>query len=77
MLAKTFCKTCGINMTNECLTLSKERLAQLPERAAKSHAYHSKHLPVNVRTLHGVDPLKMVIEQFDGKNIIAGEYINP
>ena len=77
MLAKTFCKTCGINMTNENLKLSDEQLAKLPERAQKAHEYHSKHLPVNVRTLHGVDPLKLVIEQFDGKGKIAGDYIEP
>lgn len=78
MLAKTFCKTCGVSMTNEHLGLSEEQLSKLPEIYRLINENHSKMLPVNVRVLHGVDLKQLVIEHFDGAGKIKQPaYVNP
>lgn len=55
VLQKTFCKTCGVNITNQTLDLSDEEVKGLPEKAYKRWKFMSEWRPVNLRVLDGFD----------------------
>lgn len=60
MFNKTFCKICGINLTDEYnADHNEERKARRPEHAEKWEAWARRHHPVNLRVLPEVDISKM------------------
>ncbi|KAK5995677.1 Centromere protein V [Cladobotryum mycophilum] len=74
---KTFCKICGITMTNSFLDLSSEQLAAMGPEGSEAYSYHSKKHPVNARVLNGLDLSKLQRTKFDGWNKVPGTYANP
>lgn len=77
MLHKTFCKICGVGMTNNFNAITEEQVAALPE--VMRNLYKARHMytGVNARVLHGVDVSKLNTVKADGLNKIPGNYVNP
>jgi hypothetical protein len=80
ILSKTFCRRCGVLMTNEYRDLSDEAVAALNEgtRNWYTSAKGSSH-PVNLRVLNDFDLSKVrpKVKRIDGRNIVPGEYVKP
>lgn len=77
MLYKTFCRICGVGMTNSFRDVSEEEAAKLPEVSRKLYERQHAFTGVNVRVLHGVDADGLKTIRVDGLNNIPGEYVNP
>ncbi|PWI72180.1 mitochondrial carnitine/acylcarnitine carrier protein [Purpureocillium lilacinum] len=55
IISKTFCRACGVPLTNELRELSAADEAALPERTARFYEYAKTHHPVNLRVFPDVD----------------------
>ncbi|GKT48667.1 centromere protein V [Colletotrichum spaethianum] len=77
ILAKTFCKTCGVPLTNQFNPLTEEEYNALTEKAQFWHKWSKDKHPVNVRVLHGVDLKSLKIHHVDGKTEHQPGYVNP
>lgn len=86
MLAKPFCRTCGVSMSNpvNAQTTPDEAATRMPDADAARQdgvrtymAYHAKMHPVNVRVLHGVDLDRLHVKRLDGGKRILPPYVNP
>lgn len=78
LLNKTFCKICGVNLTNEYKTdQTEEHRAGLSESAKKWDAYAQTHHPVNLRVLLDVDIYNMKKRYNKGWSGIPPQYENP
>lgn len=77
MLSKTFCKTCGVPMTNDTNEMSPEAVAALPETGREFYARQKLIRAVNARVLSGLDLSQIPVQRFDGATIIPQPYHNP
>ncbi|KAF4806855.1 Centromere protein V-like protein 2 [Colletotrichum siamense] len=79
ILWKSFCKTCGVFLTNNHNILSKEEHDDLPENAKFWHEKSKGGTPVNARVLEDIDLelLHQMSVKFDGKNIHQPPYSHP
>ncbi|KAG8426628.1 hypothetical protein J3459_007958 [Metarhizium acridum] len=78
ILNKTFCKICGVNLTNEYnADQTEEQKARLSEGARKWEAYARRHHPVNLRVLPEVDIYNMTRRYNKGYTGIPPLYENP
>ncbi|KAF4874903.1 Centromere protein V [Colletotrichum siamense] len=81
ILAKTFCKRCGVPLTNECRSLSDEELAGMAEIAQYYHKLCKQVHPVNARVIDGLDLTRLQIRQVNGagdlKPADTNPYVNP
>jgi hypothetical protein len=77
IMAKTFCKTCGVPLTNAALDLSEDELAALSEGSRKWHARSRDYLPVNLRVLHDFNVRDVKTEKLNGFTHIEPLYVNP
>ncbi|KID92432.1 glutathione-dependent formaldehyde-activating GFA [Metarhizium guizhouense ARSEF 977] len=78
LLNKTFCKICGVNLTNEYnADQNEEQKARQPELAKKWEAWARRHHPVNLRVLPEVDISKMSRRYGKGYTGIPPLYENP
>ncbi len=86
ILAKPFCRTCGVSMSNPLNAdiTPDEAAARLPGADAAQRdkvraymAHHKKMHPVNVRVLHGVDLDRLHVKKLDGAALIPPPYVNP
>ncbi|KAI9147794.1 glutathione-dependent formaldehyde-activating enzyme [Paramyrothecium foliicola] len=64
---KTFCKICGVTVSNNMRKLSDEELAAIPEKLKGFVEGAWKMHPVNIRVLHGVDLKKLNIGKTEGR----------
>lgn len=64
--AKTFCRTCGVNMTNPQNRRPDDRALALSEHARQAYWGGEASHPVNARTLHGVDVKRLDRVVFNG-----------
>ncbi|KPM41941.1 hypothetical protein AK830_g4636 [Neonectria ditissima] len=62
LIGKTFCKKCGVQMTNEPASRSDEEIAAMSEQQRKTWDMVSPMHPVNLRVLNGID-----LKDFKGK----------
>lgn len=77
ILFKTFCKRCGVPMTNLHNPMTDEEQAALPERVQFWHNLSKSKYPVNIRVLDGIDLKSLKPQQIDGKTEHQPEYVNP
>ncbi|GKT59253.1 glutathione-dependent formaldehyde-activating enzyme [Colletotrichum tofieldiae] len=77
ILAKTFCKTCGVPLTNQCNPLTEEERNALAEDARYWHNWSKDKHPVNARVLNGVDLKSLKTLYVDGKTEHQPAYVNP
>ncbi|OHW91626.1 glutathione-dependent formaldehyde-activating enzyme [Colletotrichum incanum] len=77
ILAKTFCKTCGVPLTNQFNPLTEEEQNALTENARYWHNWSKDKHPVNARVLNGVDLKSLKILHVDGKTEYQPAYVNP
>lgn len=81
ILAKTFCKRCGVPLTNECRSLSDGELAGMAEIAQYYHKLCKQVHPVNARVIDGLDLTRLQIRQVNGagdlKPADTNPYVNP
>ncbi|KAK9441369.1 glutathione-dependent formaldehyde-activating enzyme [Metarhizium brunneum] len=78
MFNKTFCKICGVNLTNEYnADQNEEQKARRPEQAEKWEAWARRHHPVNLRVLPEVDISKMSRRYGKGYTGIPPLHENP
>lgn len=78
IISKTFCRACGVPLTNELRELSAADEAALPERTARFYEYAKTHHPVNLRVFPDVD-MGVLREptRNDGANKLEPAYVNP
>ncbi|GJC94115.1 glutathione-dependent formaldehyde-activating enzyme [Colletotrichum higginsianum] len=77
ILSKTFCKICGVPLTNQYNPLTEEERSMLTEDARHWHnVFREKH-PVNARVLNGVDWKTLKTQHSDGKTQFQPGYVNP
>ncbi|TQN72077.1 Centromere protein V [Colletotrichum shisoi] len=77
ILSKTFCKICGVPLTNQYNPLTEEERSMLTEDARHWHnVFREKH-PVNARVLNGVDWRALKTQHSDGKTQFQPGYVNP
>lgn len=77
-VAKTFCKKCGVNLTNTAAALNEGQLAKLNDTFREFHQRAKLLCPVNLRVLNDFH----VSEIKDAEKAVAGAeagepYINP
>ncbi|GJC79167.1 hypothetical protein ColLi_02005 [Colletotrichum liriopes] len=77
ILAKTFCKTCGVPLTNQFNPLTEEERNALTEDARYWHNWSEDKHPVNARVLNGVDLKSLKTLYVDGKTEHQPAYVNP
>ncbi|OAA49624.1 glutathione-dependent formaldehyde-activating enzyme [Metarhizium rileyi] len=78
ILLKTFCRTCGVNLSNEYnADKTEEQKAGLSEDTEKWEAYARLHHPVNLRVLPEVDIYKMTRRYNKGFTAFPPQYENP
>lgn len=75
--AKTFCKHCGIVMTNAHNPLSDEEHAARPENIRAAVEKHKHICAVNARVLTDVDVKRLRWARLDGATIHPPPYVNP
>ncbi|KAH7131238.1 glutathione-dependent formaldehyde-activating enzyme [Dactylonectria macrodidyma] len=78
VIGKTFCKKCGVQLTNEPALQSDEAVASMPETRRKVYDMVKPMHPVNIRVLEGIDlaELEDKIQKMTGTNI-PPVYVNP
>ncbi|KAL7910844.1 Mss4-like protein [Trichoderma velutinum] len=76
LTSKTFCRTCGINMTDFRNQFSREEVRMLSKYSRKVYWWYKETYPVNVRVLHGVDHSKLTKVNAPGATRMR-TYINP
>ncbi|KAF3067940.1 hypothetical protein CFAM422_008106 [Trichoderma lentiforme] len=77
LTSKTFCRTCGINMTDLRNQLSRDEVRALSKHSREIYGRNKESHPVNVRILHGVDVDKLKKVTFAGATVMPSTYINP
>jgi hypothetical protein len=78
ILNKTFCKICGVNLTNEYKPdQTEEQRANLSEGGKRFQQFAKSHHPVNLRVLPEVDVYKMTRRYNKGYTGIEPQYENP
>ncbi|KAJ0315500.1 hypothetical protein COL5a_011948 [Colletotrichum fioriniae] len=77
ILAKTFCKNCGVPITNQFNPLSEEEQSNLVELAQYWYERSKTRHPVNARVLDGVNVKSLKVAQIDGKTEHQPGYVNP
>ncbi|KAM4066690.1 glutathione-dependent formaldehyde-activating gfa [Hirsutella rhossiliensis] len=74
-LTKTFCRVCGVAMTNDANPKQDEVPADLQAGLAE---WTTKHHPVNLRVFPDVDLARLKpAERFDGATKLPPAYVNP
>ncbi|KAI5459314.1 glutathione-dependent formaldehyde-activating enzyme [Mariannaea sp. PMI_226] len=70
LLAKIFCKKCGVQLTNEPALLSEAEIAALSEDGRNLYGFVRPLHPVNLRVLDGLDlgAIKDKVEKIPGAN---------
>ncbi|PHH85937.1 hypothetical protein CDD83_10976 [Cordyceps sp. RAO-2017] len=81
-MAKTFCRTCGVCLTNDfdraCVPDVRGSFGLTPEQEREFARFAETFRPVNLRVLHGVDPAVMrAPERFDGATGLLPRYQDP
>ncbi|OLN88316.1 Centromere protein V 1 [Colletotrichum chlorophyti] len=77
IVAKTFCKTCGVPLTNMHNPLTEEERKVLPDSARVWHERSKKLHPVNVKILNGVDFKSLRTQKLHGSAEHQPAYVNP
>ncbi|KAL7951575.1 Mss4-like protein [Trichoderma barbatum] len=77
LTSKTFCRTCGINMTNLRNQLSQDKVLALSEHSRQVYWGGKASHPVNARILHSVDVGKLKKVMLDGATVMPSTYVNP
>ncbi|KAL6817825.1 Mss4-like protein [Trichoderma sp. SZMC 28015] len=77
LTSKTFCRTCGINMTDLRNQLSRDEVRALSKHSRRVYGRNKESHPVNVRILHGVDVGKLKKVTFAGATVMPSMYTNP
>lgn len=77
MMGKTFCKTCGVQLTNEPAELSEEALAALPSDKLEWFQSGRARHPVNLRVLNGVDLALLTPQRLTMTAEMEPQYVNP
>ncbi len=77
IIAKTFCKHCGVVLTNAHNELSADDHAALSEKTRKFDAHHKHIHPVNTRVLKDIDVARLRYSRLDGAISIEPPYVNP
>ena len=75
--AKTFCKICGVHLTNSRLELTEELLEGLSESARERAKSSAKYHPINLRVLDNFSTKGLKIENYKGFTELQPEYVNP
>ncbi|KAF4333072.1 glutathione-dependent formaldehyde-activating enzyme [Fusarium beomiforme] len=78
LLAKTFCKKCGTQLTNEPVLQSDEAIAAMSDSDRKLYEMISPLHPVNLRVLEGVDLNEIAgkVQKLPGAHR-PPKYVNP
>ena len=74
---KSFCKTCGVHLSNRHVPMTVQEAAALPDEA---QAFYHRTLgwhPITVRSLNDFDFRKLKTRQANGYNGMGREYQNP
>jgi hypothetical protein len=76
--AKTFCKTCGVPLTNSpAAEITQEDVENLPEPQKRRWQMINSHRPVNLRVLDGFDLKGVNSQKWEGFTKIPPPYVNP
>ena len=77
-MAKTFCKKCGVNLTNVAMDLSDEEIEALPDAFRGMFAHTKLLCPLNLRTLNDFHISEIKDPEKTTKGAEFGEkYVNP
>ncbi|KAK5995254.1 hypothetical protein PT974_03653 [Cladobotryum mycophilum] len=78
-VAKSFCKICGVNMTQKVNFLSQEKRDTMGPVLQEKYAWYwdNQIHPVNIRALSGVDAEKLKTRFFEGATLMDQEYPHP
>ena len=74
---KSFCKTCGVQLTNDAADLTEEEIENLSEMMKALWPRIRTHRPVNLRVLDGFDLKDLNTRKSDGFTKIPIPYVNP
>ncbi|KAH6685660.1 glutathione-dependent formaldehyde-activating enzyme [Plectosphaerella plurivora] len=77
MMAKTFCKTCGVNLTNQPVDLAEDVIAAMGEEDRGWFLSGRQRHPVNIRVLHDVDLTKLTPSRMTQSRDMGPKYVNP
>ena len=77
MMLKSFCKTCGVQLSNRSAPLSEEEIAALSPESKVWFDRGQQFAPVNLRTINGLDLSALNVKKGDGFNLILPKYVNP
>lgn len=77
IMSKTFCKTCGVQLTNEPRDLSDEEVAALSDDSRAWYEGSQVRHPVNLRVLNGVDLKKLTPMKLTQGAELEPKYVNP
>lgn len=74
---KAFCRTCGVQITNNVSPLTDEQVAALPDplRAWRTRMLDTQ--PLNLRVLNDFDARSLETTKADGYHIVQSPYVNP
>jgi hypothetical protein len=78
IMEKTFCKTCGVQVSNSAIDLTEEELANLEEKNRGFYNYAHKISPLNLRVLndfHYTDAKES--NKMEGASFGSEKYVNP
>ena len=77
LLSKTFCKTCGVPMSNEPRELSQDQVAAFSDEGREWYEGARVRHPVNLRVLNEVDLTKLTPLKLTKGAEIEPQYVNP
>jgi len=75
--AKSFCKTCGVPLTNGAADLTEEEVENLPDMMKALWPRIKTHCPVNLRVLDGFNLKDIDTKKSDGFTKIPIPYFSP
>ncbi|KAL7938756.1 Mss4-like protein [Trichoderma chlorosporum] len=76
LTSKTFCRTCGVNLTNPRTQLSQDKALAPSEHSRQVYSEGKEFHPVNARVLHGVDLGGLKKGRVEGATVMLSTYSN-
>ncbi|KAI1386358.1 glutathione-dependent formaldehyde-activating enzyme [Hypoxylon trugodes] len=77
LFGKTFCKICGIPIHNQPQPITEEQFNNLPEGHRKWLKSGQDLMPINLRTIDGLDVDDLNVVHYDGYNKNPPRYVEP
>ena len=76
-MAKSFCRVCGVPLTNIPVELSEDEVLKLTAEELEGYGMIKLTHPVNIRVLENIDLRKLNVKRLTTGQDLLPKYVNP